>query len=112
MSVQIYSRVLRAASFPAHGCGVPPVPCWGTAVLDTPLRAADLLILLSPRAANFELTATPSTKEAQAIADELYAGFVSEVRALDTGLGLLHLRRAGSMQQCPQCGLMSLAVCI
>ena len=32
------------------------------------------------RAANFTLTATPSTKEAQAIADELYAGFVSEVR--------------------------------
>ncbi|KAK9831491.1 hypothetical protein WJX81_001590 [Elliptochloris bilobata] len=28
--------------------------------------------------ANFALTATPSTKEAQAIADELYAGFVSE----------------------------------
>jgi len=34
------------------------------------------------RAANFELTATPSTKEAQAIADELYADFVSQVRAL------------------------------
>ena len=46
-----------------------------------------LLMLLPARAANFELTATPSTKEAQAIADELYAGFVSEVRAPDPGVG-------------------------
>ena len=49
------------------------------------------LMSLPARAANFELTATPSTKEAQAIADELYAGFVSEVRALGPGFGLAPL---------------------
>ncbi len=36
-------------------------------------------MVLTCCAANFELTATPSTKEAQAIADELYANFVSTV---------------------------------
>lgn len=46
---------------------------------------------LPARAANFELTATPSTKEAQAIADELYAGFVSEVRVSDPGVGRAQL---------------------
>ena len=49
------------------------------------------LMPLPARAANFELTATPSTKEAQAIADELYAGFVSEVRRHTPRLGLTRL---------------------
>ena len=74
----------------AHSCGVLPLSCWGAAVSERSCKLT-FLVSLPARAANFDLTATPSTKEAQAIADELYAGFVSEVRRQTPRLGLTWL---------------------
>ena len=88
-SVPKVSRLLRAASPELTATALLSCQHHAEAAALDPhaaLHAAIFFTVVFARAANFELTAKPSTKEAQAIADELYAGFVSEVRPLSLGL--------------------------